>query len=171
MSHKKSWRPYTRIAGHVEGARAMWNQAPPVNKGRTVAQRNGLRFERKVLRGLNRMHPHFLDHLPFLYLSEGRQRAAIPDGIAISRSGDILTIVEIKHRHTDEAWQQLNLLYKPVVARAFPAYRIKLLEIVRWFEPMVLLPERPIQVLDPAAHFDNDDMEYGVHIWMGESGD
>lgn len=169
--HNPKWRPYRRVAGAVEGAKAMWNQPPPLAVGRTVAQRQGLRFERKVLESLMKSHPHFIDHLPFIYLSNGRQRAAIPDGVCFSRSLETVTIIEIKHRHSEEGWQQLNLLYKPVVARAFPKLRIKLLEIVRWYEPHIKLPDKAVKLLDPVSHFDSEDFDYGIHIWLGDAGE
>ena len=143
----------------------MWSKPPPKARGHTYAQKAGLRYERKALQHLVSLHPNFLEHLPFLYLSEGKRKMAIPDGICFSRHLDCLTIIEIKVRHTEEAWHQLNLLYLPVVKRAFPQHKIKLLEVVRWYEPEIKLPGNTMQVIDPGMHFESEDYDYGIYIW------
>ncbi len=161
----KRIKRFRRVAGDVERATAMWSRSPPQANGHTYAQKAGLRYERKALTHLATLHPQFIDHLPFIFIAEGDRKTAIPDGICFSKDLDQLTIVEIKLRHTEEAWQQLNLLYLPVVARAFPRHKIKLLEVVRWFEPETTIPGPTMQVIDAGMHFESDDFDYGIYIW------
>lgn len=162
---KKRIRHSRRVAGDVEKARPMWSKPPPKASGTTYAQKAGLRYERKALRHLAGLHPNFIEHLPFIFLAEGRRQRAIPDGICFSKCLDQLTIIEIKLRHTDDAWMQLNLLYLPVVQRAFPSHKIKLLEVVRWYEPNTELPGKTMQIIDAGMHFESDDFDYGIYIW------
>ena len=143
----------------------MWSKPPPKASGHTYAQKAGLRYERKALKHLAALHPNFLEHLPFIFISEGARKTAIPDGICFAKSLDHLTIIEIKLKHSVEAWQQLNLLYLPVVKRAFPNHKIKLLEVVRWFEPNLVLPDKTMQVIDVGMHFESNDFDYGIYIW------
>lgn len=163
---QQAWRrPYKRSAGCVARSTAMWQRTPPKASGRTWAQKAGLRYERKALLHLASQHPNFIDHLPFVYISEGDRKTAIPDGICFAKDLDHLTIIEIKLKHTDEAWHQLNLLYLPVVQRAFPSHKIKLLEVVRWYEPTTELPGKTLQVIDAGMHFESSDFDYGIYIW------
>lgn len=54
----------------------------------------------------------------------------------------MLTIVEIKHSHTSEAYRQLWELYWPVLQSIFPLglWEYRFLEIVRWYDPQTYFP-------------------------------
>jgi hypothetical protein len=83
-----------------------------------------------------------------------------PDGIL--HLPDCLVLVEFKYQHTSDAWQQLRLLYEPVVRRLFPARQIAVLEVVKWYDCAVVLPEPVRLISDPQEHTGK---EFGVHIW------
>jgi hypothetical protein len=71
--------------------------------------------------------------------------------------------VEIKYQHTADAWFQLRELYSPVVAQALgPAWRLALLEVVKWFDPAAFFPERIALCPDPLQPPVG---RIGVHIW------
>lgn len=83
-----------------------------------------------------------------------------PDGLL--EVGGRLTIIEFKYQHTVDAWQQLRLLYEPVVAVLHPGAAISVLEIVKWYDCAVAFPEPVRLVADVSSHQGRD---FGVHIW------
>lgn len=83
-----------------------------------------------------------------------------PDGILLFNTR--LVLVEFKYQHTVDAWQQLRLLYEPVVEALHPGKEISVLEIVKWFDPLVAFPEPVRLVPDVKEH---KGREFGVHIW------
>jgi hypothetical protein len=52
------------------------------------------------------------------------------------------TVFEIKAFHTENAWWQLNHLYKPVLEKYWPDYQIQLIELVKSFDPAAPWPEK-----------------------------
>lgn len=161
-----------RRAGNVTSARAEWDKPPRVNKagrGRSSAQNAGLRYERKVLDHLAEVLPLFLDHLSFSYTSDWVDERCIPDGIALSSSRPhLLTVIEVKHRHTADGWFQLTHSYLPVVKRAFPHHQIQLLEVCKSYDPGIKLPE-PISLVEDLPKVVNQglDNRFGIYIWTG----
>lgn len=83
-----------------------------------------------------------------------------PDGVLETDSG--LIIVEFKYQHTVDAWQQLRLLYEPVIRALHPGRPIAVLEIVKWYDCAVAFPE-PVKLVSDAAR--HSGKEFGVHIW------
>lgn len=136
-------------------------------KGKTQAQRAGLRYEAKVIKHLSELLPHFISHLPFIFYSDGVRERCIPDGLAFSEASyPQLTVIEIKHRHTADAWFQLNNLYLPVVRKAFPRHKLKLLEVCTCFDPDISIPAVVTQV-DDLREWVNEmpTGEFGVYSW------
>lgn len=140
---------FTRKIGAVEWAKPDWPGALRSSigsKGRSAAQAAGIRYERKVFARLDRTFPgRFISHLPFRFKSDlcGWKEKAIPDGLIISKApGEAprVTVVEVKLRHCVDAWHQLLKVYLPIVQVAFPACRIKVLEVCKWYDPSVRLP-------------------------------
>lgn len=83
-----------------------------------------------------------------------------PDGLLHTASG--IVIVEFKYQHTIDAWQQLRLLYEPVIAFLHRGAPIAVLEIVKWYDCAVEFPEPVKLVKDIGEHTGR---EFGVHIW------
>jgi len=87
-----------------------------------------------------------------------------PDGLIFQPVHLTITIVEIKLRHTADAWWQTQRLYLPVISNLFPpslwAYNI--CEVVKWYDPAVAFPERHRLAASPLVLNPN---EFGVHIY------
>lgn len=112
---------------------------PPKSRGRTPAQKAGIRFEKKVLEGLSQQFgPAFRAHPSITFVDDSGRRAAVPDGLL--RLHNDLVIVEVKYSHTDLAWWQLRKLYEPLLQQLTWA-RIFLLEVCKTYDPGVALPE------------------------------
>lgn len=94
------------------------------------------------------------------FTDSGGQHWCQPDGLLDTPHG--LIIVEFKYQHTLDAWQQLRLLYEPVVAALHPGRPIAVLEIVKWYDCAVAFPEPVRLVADISKHQGRD---FGVHIW------
>jgi hypothetical protein len=77
----------------------------------------------------------------------GRLRYCQPDGLFFDFSGRKrkIIIVEIKLRHTSEAFEQLYNRYLPIVATYFGCdlWHFALCEVVRWFDPATAFPVFP----------------------------
>lgn len=124
-----------------------------------------MRYERKC-------HTHFLQMYPGYGASQwikfceqtGRVlRWAQPDGLLIDYRAGLITILEMKIRHTENAWWALRHLYEPLIGFLFgPSWRVASCEVVRWFDPAVPWPEPYRRVAEPALLRPG---ELGVHIW------
>lgn len=159
-----------RRARIVQRAWVNWGGAPnppqPDMSRLTAAQAAGIRYERKVFRKFERAFPHFISHLPVLYRDgKGKLQRIIPDGIIFGRLPDRITIMECKLRHSTDAWNQLAHLYLPVLREAFPNYRIKLLEVCRYFDPNVVLPT-DYEIVRSLEDFEARPIsKFGIHIY------
>jgi hypothetical protein len=133
-------RYFTRKAGEVSISRPIWGRAEQLQsrRGRSPAQRAGLLFEEKVIAKLKQTEKGFLSHLPFQFFSSHDAGFAVPDGIIFNPPK--LILVEIKLRHTVDAWHQLNEFYLPIVQCAFPWAQISCWEICKNYDPGIQLP-------------------------------
>lgn len=160
-----------RRAGTVQAAWPEWDGRPPnihSTRRRSAAQRAGIQYEKKVFSMLEAEFDLFLSHLPFRFVAEFGSERCIPDGIILSpRDRSLLTLVEVKHRHTADAWFQLKYLYYPVLRVAFPRHRIQLLEICKGYDPAVKIPERQQLVEDLASYVNGGGEVNGVYSWTG----
>src|SRR3990172_6407776 len=90
----------------------------------TAAQLAGLRFEKEALSFLCSSFPGLFVPRPwFRYMVTGENdlRWCQPDGLLFSPRTGLITIIEVKIRHTNDAWQKLSGLYASVVSTLFPA--------------------------------------------------
>lgn len=126
--------------------------APPfaVNNGKkeTAAQAAGRRYEEKALPFLTQWalaNRYEAKVKPWIqYINDvGQVRWCQPDFVAISDTDDNLIIVEVKLRHTRDAFKQLRF-YKGIVAELHQKRVISLWELCRYFDraefPTELLP-------------------------------
>ena len=116
---------------------------------------------------LNERYPNHYVQGPWIsYFSAGSHTLQYcqPDGLLIDSEQGLIVIIEIKLRHTSDAWWQLRHLYEPVVRKLFgdTQWRYGLVEIVRWFDPAVPFPEK-FQKLKTISHIQPGRL--GVHIW------
>lgn len=129
----------------------------------TVAQGRGIRYERKVLKEFCRRYDLFIPKPWFSYLdARSYPQWCQPDGLLVDPWLGHLVIFEVKFNHTPAAAEQLFDVYAPVVGAAFPGFRMFHVEVVRWYDPLVVcsrrvalceFPDRPKADL------------FNVHIW------
>lgn len=130
-----------------------------------MAQKLGIRYERRA-------HAHFAEAFPGRYGAgqwiafrerrSGKVRYAQPDGLVVDYERGLLTLLEMKLRHTDRAWWALRYVYEPLFSFLFPSWRVACCEVVRWYDPAVPWPEAYRRVASPSFL---DGGEIGVHIW------
>lgn len=104
----------------------------------TAAQANGRRYEEKALPFLeawaqnNGYTPKIKPWIE--YFDEGGKRCwCQPDFVAIGETTDNLLVIEVKLRHTREAFKQLGK-YCRLLAELHPNHRISPLELCRIFD-------------------------------------
>jgi hypothetical protein len=156
-----------RKAGNVLSAELLTFDLAHKKRRRSPAQRLGLAYEKKVLTELDLVLPGEFLRQPTFRFNNGRalDEFAVPD--AIHLLDGVLTIIEIKLRHTADAWYQLNDLYRPIVARAYPSLHINMLEICRHYDRSVRLPFKPL-IVDDLRHFvSRPQDQFGISIWSG----
>lgn len=144
MARLATDRYFTREVRNVVASSPAWDLACPGTRslrGLSPGQKAGLRYESRALEYLYRFDL-FLDHLPFNFFADGTGGRAIPDGVLLVPSTKELVVVEVKLRHTTEAWFQLNRFYVPIVQKAFPTLKVVPLELVKSYDPGVMLPGR-----------------------------
>lgn len=107
-------------------------------KGETAAQANGRRYEEKALPFIE----HFAKGNGYIFKAKpwiqyrdllGRVKYCQPDTVLISESDDNLLIIEVKLRHTREAFKQLRL-YKDLIRVIHPKFHISTLELCRYYD-------------------------------------
>jgi hypothetical protein len=126
-----------------------------------------MRYERKVQCYLLDIFPHHYIASPWFTFQkhEGDKRVwCQPDGLLIDLQLGLITLVEVKLRHTSDAWWQTRQLYLPVVRRLFGSrmWEYNILEIVRWYDADTLFPER-YKLCPEIGGLAVD--KFGVHIW------
>lgn len=87
-----------------------------------------------------------------------------PDGLLFLPEKLSIIIVEVKLRHTDVAFWQIEKLYEPVLRKCFEGrtWSFRRLEVVKWFDPAAYFPCDPQLVQDPEL---TPRKGMGVHIW------
>ena len=122
---------------------ARFTKAPdwlPRNEVRTGARAQGHRYEKHVHTTLLERYPEKYVESPWIgYRADGGPRLGFcqPDGLYIDIEKGLIIIVEVKLKHGPKAWEQLNKLYYPCVQHIFKDFEIRLIEVVRWFDPAV----------------------------------
>ena len=114
----------------------------------TSAQRTGIRYEAKVQDHFQELYPHYVRSPWFLYATEeypARINYAQFDGLLIDIYRGILTIVEIKYKHTADAYFQLVNKYVPILEKFFEVkgpriWQTAVVEVCRYFDPSIIFP-------------------------------
>lgn len=105
-------------------------------------------YEAKVHTALSEQYgKRYLASPWFHYWDESANKARFcqPDALYIDVERGRIIIVEIKLKHTSDAWWQLRKKYEPVVKKAFGGdFSYAVAEVVRWYDPMLAFPEEVI---------------------------
>jgi len=132
----------------AEGVRSAWAVASgpfgrtPTLRGRSAAQKAGIRYERKVLSALAAEYGgNFLPSPWFQYVPKDSdlRRWCQLDGI--HRVEGVVTLFEVKARFCSAAWWQLRKLYEPVVRKAWPIQQLISVVVCKSFDPTTRFPE------------------------------
>lgn len=110
------------------------------HSGRSVAQKNGKRYEKRVFAFLERTLPGVKIQPWIEFSSKGNLRYCQPDAFFLDIDKLRLTIFEVKYTHTIDAYWQLEHLYRPVLQARYPDFSIYRVEITRNFDPAVQFP-------------------------------
>ena len=124
----------------------------------------GVRYERKVHEYLAQLAgPAYLPSQWFRFGVAGEARWCQTDGLILDARKGLATILEIKYQHTPDAWFQLRELYEPVVRFCLGNHwDLRLVEVVKWYDPTTFFPERIAMCADPLSPPSG---RVGVHIW------
>jgi hypothetical protein len=107
-----------------------------LNKKYTLAQANGIRFEKKVFNSLSRFFNH-IEHNPWFEYRNNSEFAYCSPDILI-KFDNILLIIEVKLTWVKEAQEKLDLFYRPIITKANPDFDpdfVKTLVIVKNLTP------------------------------------
>lgn len=138
--------PNADLRTELEWARACQKPSfirSPVRRG---ARRQGEIYEGKVHKHLSEKHEgQYTARQWFIYQlrNELKPRFCQTDGLLFNAATGTLVVCEVKLRHTSDAFFQLDRLYQPVLAKAFPQFKIACLEITRWYDPAIPFPVVP----------------------------
>ncbi len=168
--------PNFREVGSVKWARLSEFGPPAVAAARsrsagTPAMAAGMRYEARAHGYLLSTFPGRLEpglavaYAPGMwirFLADDRHGWCQPDGLLIDFDRSLVTIIEIKLRHTTNAWWALRRLYEPLIRHLFgTSWRYAVCEVCRWYspgpwpEPIRMCPQPSILGVN----------EFGVHIW------
>lgn len=117
----------------------------PLSRGKTAAQKAGLRYEAKVQDFLAGYFSTYVKS-PYIRFRDGSgMRMCIPDGLLCFLPTRAV-IFEIKHLHTPDAWWQLKKLYEPVILAA--GYNeVQVVEICKSYDAATPFPCK-VELLD-----------------------
>ena len=107
---------------------------------RNPAKKAGIRYENKVLKHFTEeCGNRFIPGLPFLFQSiKSQPGRAVPDGLLFAKDWSAVSIVEVKLRHSGDAFYQLYKFYLPILEEVFrPALRVVCLEVCQFYDPFV----------------------------------
>lgn len=129
------------------------------------ARAQGMRYEKKALEKIKRLaSERSVDIIASPWIEFGDdsgRRWCQPDCLVFGQGSAI--VIEVKYRHTADAWFQLWHLYVPVLQVLMPQYKWGCVEMVKWFDPAVSFPEEPRMTTSPLVV--PDASRTAVHIW------
>lgn len=104
----------------------------------------------------------YLPSVWFQYQPVGQRLAwCQTDGLVVDYRARRILIVEVKYKHTPDAYFQLEQKYVPVIRRILPDWTICTVEIVKWYDPHTAFP---VKVSLKSDILDTRPNEFGVHI-------
>ncbi len=165
---------FKRTVGELSWAALDFGSQISMPRPKAAAARLGLKFEAVVCRELTRCFPGtFVSAIPisFQEIHRGahgysRPSTAIPDGLLLSGDARSLCIIEIKLRHSQDAWAQLNRFYLPLLRKIVgDSLVLRTLEICKYYDPGVQLPNGKELLLKPEEVFNADGKKHSILIW------
>ena len=142
---------FKREAGPLVRAQLHFGQYSQLPRPASLASQRGVRYEKKVLRLLaQRFGDRLLPGPLFTFVSRnGSSQRCYPDALLFSEDWSTLCVLEVKYRHTGDAWWQLNRFYLPIIRLALPMFRVCAAEITASYDPAQRLPS-PVAFVDSA---------------------
>lgn len=141
-------------------------------KPRAASAKLGLRFEGKVLKAIAALHQTCLiTGVPISFQRKHgefyrRAELAIPDALLIHPASRTLLVVEVKLRHSTDAWLQLNRFYLPLLRKIVgDSLVLRAVEICRYYDPSVKLPVGKELILKLEDAFKIKGEKHPVLIW------
>ena len=125
------------------------DKPPKLRRSRpTAAMKAGIKYEKEVIK---RLGCDVLAGQWFVFRQKDQPLLEYCQVDAILLGKTHNTLIEIKLRHCLEAWHQLYNLYKPVYTWALQQAAmiekpVHCVEIVRWFDPLVVTPHLPHRI-------------------------
>ena len=129
------------------------------------AKAEGIRYERKAQAYLEELFGEYYLPSPWIaYYEDGLERYCQPDGLIFNFLEGRITIIEIKLKHTADAYVQIKSKYAPRIREMFPSHLWKLsaCEVVRWYDPHTYFPEDAVLTKDIGRLTPE---VFGVHIF------
>jgi hypothetical protein len=113
----------------------------PRNDVRTGARAAGERYERAVHAALLKRYPGQYVEGPWIAYRCNERGSRLnfcqPDGLYFDIQRGLIVIIEVKLKHGVKAYKQLHDLYLPVIRHIFEDFEIRLIEVVKWFDPAI----------------------------------
>ncbi len=138
----------------VQAARLCKNLPHWTDNKKRGRKRQGLIYEKKVHEELELLYGS--SYIPSLWLeyetlNDDYLHRCQPDGLLFDFHNGRIIVIEVKLKHTEQAYWQLRNLYLPVLGLLFPPNLWKLIpcEVVKWFDPSVAFPVPVIMCEDP----------------------
>lgn len=141
-------------------------------KNLSSARIAGMRYERKAHEYLKLIHPDSCASSPWITFttrsSRGKPLWCQPDALLIDFRRGVIAVIEIKLKHTSDAWWQVRKLYTPVVSHLFrPGWKYVAIELVKVFDPHTKFPEKFRMLKNLTYATSSVPGEFYVHIWDG----
>lgn len=158
------WAELTTTPSFAKIHETVGGKSPIKRKG---VRADGLRYQAKVNKHLSTLFgDKYIAEQWVHFLSDGKEKYCQPDGFMLLH--DCLIITETKLSHTANAWWQLKHLYLPVLRKIFSEVReVKLIEIVKWYDPHTKFPERFDFIEMESLLSSLPQGELFVHVWKG----
>ena len=161
-----------RPAGEILSATFV---APPPfvvpHRTKNKARANGIRYEKKAHAYLEEAFPDSIVLGPWIKFRAKGQAKAIycqPDALILDIRLGTITVIEIKLKHTSDAWWQVRRLYLPLVQSIFgEEWDYIAVEVAKWFDPHTKFPEW-FEFADSIEKFSTlSPKTFHLHLWNG----
>lgn len=164
MQNPREFKP----ARGVKWVKLLNGQPEFIKRERLIGARaQGMRYEKKALdkiEVLSAARGAYCLRSPWIeFQDDSGKRWCQPDCLVMNQADSTGVIIEVKYRHTSDAWFQLWHLYMPVMQKLFPQCRWGCVEMVKWYDPAVSFPEQPRMTTSPLVV--PDISRTAVHIW------
>lgn len=152
---------------HLEWALLLKERPSFLGAGRARgAKLSGLAYEKRAQQYLEERFNGLYIRGPWIAYKlrhEKQVRFCQPDGIYFNFPQLYVGIIELKLKHTAEAYWQIKNLYEPLLRKIFSEhFTFRAIEMCKWFDGTDYFPCEPIMVNDLELFPKNG---FGVHIW------